>query len=392
MTIKPIRNERDHDAAKERLKELILNRGQKSARDEIDVLAALIEKFERETVLNRSPTPVEAIRFRMNQSGLSAKDIEPYIGSRARVSEVLSGKRKLSVDMMRALHDGLGIPYEALMQKERPASVSEIEVTQPVLKRLADFDITLSEASVGEFIDNAFGASLRPVLNRKTRTQRASGKTDANALILWQAVVLSKARKTKPISDFHPESLNKAFLRKIAQLSSHPKGPIRALNELSKMGVSVVIFPVLPGTFLDGAVMLLDGKRPVIGLTLRHDRIDNFWFTLLHELAHLAEHYEILVRSKEPFFDELDLETEDVIENEADRLAANSLIPPAMCNGLKKKFLSTEEIKAVGEEAGVHVSVVAGRWQRDHNDYKKFSRLIVRKTVREMLNSQRSCD
>lgn len=390
MTIKPIRNERDHDAAKERLKELLLKGGQKSARDEIEVLAALIEKFERETVLDRSPTPVEAIRFRMNQSGLSAKDIEPYIGSRARVSEVLSGKRKLSVDMMRALHDGLGIPYEALMQKERPASVSEIEVTQPVLKRLGDCGIKLSEASVGEFIDSAFGASLRPVLNRKTRTQRASGKTDANALILWQAVVLSKARKTKPINEFYPEKFNKAFLRRIAQLSSHPKGPIRAINELSKMGVSVVIFPVLPGTFLDGAVMLLDGKHPVIGLTLRHDRIDNFWFTLLHELAHLVKHYEILVQSNEPFFDELDLETEDDIEKEADRLAAASLIPPSMCKGLRKKYASTEDIKTVSEEAGVHLSIVAGRWQRDHNDYKKFSRLIERNTVRAMVGNSSS--
>lgn len=388
MTIKPIRNERDHEAAKGRLKELMLKGGRKSARDEIDILAALIEKFERETVLDRSPTPVEAIRFRMSQNGLSAKDLEPFIGSRARVSEVLSGKRKLSVDMMRALHNGLGIPYEALMQKEGPASLAEIELSQPVLKKLSEVGIRLTRNNVGDFIDKAFGAGIKSVLNRKTRTQRASGKTDPSALLLWQAAVLSAARKGQTIGAFDPAELDTDFLRSIARLSSHPKGPIRVINELSKRGISVIIFPLLPGTFLDGAVMLLDAKRPVIGLTLRHDRIDNFWFTLLHELAHLAKHYEILTSTREPFIDELDLETEDKIELQADNLAASSLIPLPLSKKLKKKYASTAEIRAVSEEAGVHVSVVAGRWQRDHSDYKKFSRLIERNTLREMLFSK----
>ena len=75
---------------------------------------------------------------------------------------------------------------------------------------------------------------------------------------------------------------------------------------------------MLPGTFLDGAVMLLDGSTPVIGLTLRHDRVDNFWFTLLHELSHLVEHFEILSSTDHAFFDELDIDTDDKLEAEDD--------------------------------------------------------------------------
>jgi len=82
--------------------------------------------------------------------------------------------------------------------------------------------------------------------------------------------------------------------------------------------------------------MLLNGKTPVIGLTLRHDRIDNFWFTLLHELAHLVEHYQVLSSTDHVFFDELDIETDDEIEAQADRLAKNSLVPSKFAKICKK--------------------------------------------------------
>ena len=133
--------------------------------------------------------------------------------------------------------------------------------------------------------------------------------------------------------------------------------------------------------------MLLNGKIPVIGLTLRHDRIDNFWFTLLHELSHLAKHFEILSSIGHVFFGELDIETDDKIEVEAGTLAKNSLIPSKFVKVCKKKFARTEGIERASEGAGIHVSVIAGRWQRENGNYKKFSRLIGRNTVRPMLKS-----
>ena len=385
--IRPIKNRQDHQAAKERMEELILSSESVDVSDEIEVLATLIEKYERSHIVTEAPSALAAIKLRMEQRDLTARDLEPYIGSRARVSEVLSGKRKLSMDMVRALHAGLAIPYESLMKKEEIGSATAVEVSQPILTKLKDFGFDLNISDIGDFLNSAFGPQFVPTLNRKTRTQRASGKTDQNALLIWQGAVLTKASRKPPIGKFSKIAINKQFLRSIAQLSTHPQGPLRAINELSKHGIIVVIFPLLPGTFLDGAVMLLKGKVPVIGLTLRHDRIDNFWFTLLHELSHLAKHFEILSTTDHVFFDELDIETDDKIEAEADSLAKNSLIPSRFAKVCKKKFARTEEIESASVEAGVHVSVVAGRWQKENGDYKKFSRLIERNTLRDMLQS-----
>jgi HTH-type transcriptional regulator/antitoxin HigA len=86
--------------------------------DELDVLATLVDAYEAEHFPMDSPDPVEAIRFRMEQLGLERKDLEPFIGSRARVSEVLNRRRGLSLKMIRALHEELDIPLEALIGRD----------------------------------------------------------------------------------------------------------------------------------------------------------------------------------------------------------------------------------------------------------------------------------
>ena len=84
-------------------------------RDELDVLATLVEAYERDHFPIESPDPVSAILFRMEQMGLDRKALEPFLGSRSRVSEVLNGKRGLSINQIRKLHDGLNIPLENLI-------------------------------------------------------------------------------------------------------------------------------------------------------------------------------------------------------------------------------------------------------------------------------------
>ncbi|MFZ1404943.1 MAG: transcriptional regulator, partial [Anaerolineae bacterium] len=84
--------------------------------EDLELFAVLIEQYEKERFPIGLPDPVEAIEFRMDQAGLTRKDLIPYIGSQSKVSEVLNHKRPLSVAMIRALHDGLGIPAEVLLQ------------------------------------------------------------------------------------------------------------------------------------------------------------------------------------------------------------------------------------------------------------------------------------
>ena len=105
-------------AALDRLMEVDPESGTPEA-DELQLLALVIEIHEKARWPIGLPDPVDAIRFCMDQQGLTRRDLEPYIGSRARVSEVLSGKRALSMRMIRALHTGLDIPLEVLVQEPR---------------------------------------------------------------------------------------------------------------------------------------------------------------------------------------------------------------------------------------------------------------------------------
>jgi HTH-type transcriptional regulator/antitoxin HigA len=115
MNIKPIRNDDDLRSAFKRLGEVFQAEEGTSAADEMEILETLIEVYEHKHYPMSVADPVEAIKFRMEQQGLTQKDLEPYIGSSGRVSEVLNHKRRLSLQMVKRLHEGLHIPYESLL-------------------------------------------------------------------------------------------------------------------------------------------------------------------------------------------------------------------------------------------------------------------------------------
>ena len=112
-----IHNAKQHRAALARIEQLWSAKPGTSAHDTLELLALLVDDYERRTFPMDSPDPVSAIAFRMEQSGLAPKDLVPVLGSRARVSEVLSGKRRLSLAMVRRLYDVLHIPMEALIPR-----------------------------------------------------------------------------------------------------------------------------------------------------------------------------------------------------------------------------------------------------------------------------------
>ena len=120
--IKPIRTEADHRAAMAEVGRLWGAKIGTREGDRLDVLATLIDAYESQYVPMDPPDPVEAIRFRMEQQGLTRKDLEPMLGTRIRVSEVLNRKRSLSIRMIRRLHDDLGIAADVLIRASRPPS------------------------------------------------------------------------------------------------------------------------------------------------------------------------------------------------------------------------------------------------------------------------------
>lgn len=121
MEIAPIKTEADYDAALAEIAGLMEAAADTPEGDRLDVLVTLVEAFEARHYAIDPPDAIAAIRFRMEQQGLSRRDLEPYIGSRARVSEVLNGKRPLTLGMIRRLHEGLGIPAEVLIRPHEAA-------------------------------------------------------------------------------------------------------------------------------------------------------------------------------------------------------------------------------------------------------------------------------
>ena len=117
--VKPIRSERDYDAALAEVERLWGAKAGTPRGDRLEVLATLIDAYEAEHFPMDPPDPVEAIKFRMEQQGLTRRDLEPIIGTRTRVAEILNGKRGLSIAMIRRLHQHLGISAEVLIRPSR---------------------------------------------------------------------------------------------------------------------------------------------------------------------------------------------------------------------------------------------------------------------------------
>lgn len=115
MNIKPIKNQQDYDLAMASIEKLWDAKPGSAEADDLDILATLVESYEKQHFEIDVPDPVEAIKFRMEQQGLIDADLVPLLGQRSRVSEVLNKKRKLSISMIRNLHQQLKIPLESLI-------------------------------------------------------------------------------------------------------------------------------------------------------------------------------------------------------------------------------------------------------------------------------------
>jgi HTH-type transcriptional regulator/antitoxin HigA len=116
MDIAPIKSQRDYRRVLREIEGLMSARRNTSEGDRLDVLVTLVEAWERKHYPLDLPDPVEAIRYHMEQNGLQPRDLIPFIGSRNRVHEVLNRRRELTLNMIRRLHEGLGIPAESLIR------------------------------------------------------------------------------------------------------------------------------------------------------------------------------------------------------------------------------------------------------------------------------------
>lgn len=378
MSVSPIRTDAQYKQAKTRAGQLIHKADQKSL-DELEVLSLVIEDFEKRRFPLDAPTPIAAIRFRMDQAALKPRDLEPFIGSRSRVSEVLSGTRSLSLDMIRALNRHLGIPAQSLIGQNEPEAVAKPQLpSSNALQKLRELGLMKAKETYQAFMTRMVGPSEATAFLRKSRTERTNAKTDQAALMAWLAAVRHLADQVE-IEKPKRKTRGAEAGRKLAQLSIASNGPALAREQLRKWGIILVTLEHLPGTYLDGAAMCRNDGIEVIAMTLRHDRIDNFWFTLLHEFCHVSCH---LKEGTTLILDDLELKSSDDIENEADAFAQNALIPAEIWSQHASSELSNEDVVRIARAARVNPAIIAGRWQRENGDYRRFSKMLGRGEVR----------
>jgi HTH-type transcriptional regulator/antitoxin HigA len=266
--------------------------------------------------------------------------------------------------------------------REKAAS----ELAKPAAKKLQAWGLLGVAESFDAFVVRSLGGTPATAMLRKTRTERTNAKTDMAALQAWCAAALLRSQDAPVRGRFHKRQIDLSVVRNLAKLSLRDDGLKAVVEQLADLGVAFVVLPHLPGTHLDGAAMLRSDGVPVIALTLRKDRIDNFWFTLLHELAHVKSH---LVSGTQVILDDLEIGSAEDIEREADEMARVALIPDELWATFNSgAYVSMAEVFDFARRAEVHPAIVAGRWQQQNRDFRKFSKLLGHGAIRQALGGR----
>lgn len=223
------------------------------------------------------------------------------------------------------------------------------------------------------------GGKNSPVLHRKKF--HGENKPNEYSLLAWQARVLEKAREKIESGYINEYEHTDTWLKDLARLTTRNDAPLAARDFLAKKGIVLIVERHLPGTYLDGAAMTLETGNPVVAMTIRHDRLDNFWFVLFHELAHVSLH--LFDSLQMDFFDEESKDQGDNVEKEADDFALESLICSKSWDSCISRFAMTNEsILQDAKRLDIHPSIIAGRIRKESGNYSIFSDLLGQGKVR----------
>ena len=388
--------EEEYDATITLLAKTLNMEGDDPNRAKLPNLVRLVKAYEDEHYPIGFPDALSAIEFRMDQADLSVKDIAPCFGSYRKTNEVLAGKREITLSMARSLHEEFGISEDVLLGE--PGAQFNPDVDPATLKLFPWGKIVKRkwvkprfdwqdrfEEMLGELA--RFGQATlasAPALLRESEKYRTRSGSNQYAIQAWCMRVANLASDVPTTSTYSNGTVTPDFMRSVAQLSSHDDGPLRAQKHLDANGINLVVERHLPQTYLDGAAFRLGNTQPVIGLTLRYDRLDHFWFTLMHELAHVGLHLDNAV--DELFVDELNFSTDnpDSLEQEADEYATESLIPSELWESSDARLSQhSSDAYQLADQAGVNPAIVVGRIRYENDNYRKLSSLVGHREVRK---------
>ena len=331
--------------------------------------------------------------------GMSQKDLAAFLGVKEQQIQRYEAERyrSASLDRLMEISDALGVQISkraelignSRFESVDPAAWKAFPVAE-MYKRgwFEDFSGSMAEARkaapdlLPAFLRGAHARYAPQALHRKA--VRSSGQVHEAGIAAWEARVRHLADRDPPERAFDPSLISEDWLAGLVELTLDPDGPADAMNYLRVIGIAMIVEKHLPGTLLDGAALSTFDGHGIIALTLRHDRLDNFWFTLFHEVAHLKLH---VGRDYDAIFDDTETPAVTALEEEADLFAQETLLPSVKWNVSVARFTRNE--KAVLTDAkrfGVGPAVIAGRVRREAHDYTLLRDLVGAGDVRRQFN------
>lgn len=321
--------------------------------------------------------------------GMSQRELGDFLGMKEQQVQRYEAERFRSASLERLIEiaDALNVRItnraellgDGRLSSVDPAHWGAFPVAE-MFKRgwFEDFDGTLSAARkdaaalVPRFFREAQAFGSPAALHRKS--VRASGQVHEPAIAAWEARVLTLADRRAPDMAFDRSLASTAWVSALVHLSAAPDGPRHVEDHLRSIGIILVLEPQLPGTLLDGAALRSATGVSVVAMTLRHDRLDNFWFTLLHEVGHLALHIDDALSA---IFDDTESPGSPGIEDEADQFAQEALLPSSVWQTCMARFTRTEKaVLADAKRLGISPAIIAGRIRREANDYTLLRGLV----------------
>jgi len=385
-TLPPVLAKAQRDAFASQLEEL---------REEADLYERLragqVTEFAAESL---AALPDILIQARIAR-GLSQRELGNYLGLKEQQVQRYEAERyrSASLDRLVEVSDALGVKITKRAELVGDPGLRSVDPDAwqafplpEMYKRgwFEDFDGSLTEARMAAselipaFLRGGQARNTAFALHRKS--VRASGQVHEAAITAWEARVRRLAERDAPTSVFSRERIDDAFVASLLALTLEADGPARAVEYLRGIGIALVVEKHLPSTLLDGAALAtLDGYA-IVAMTLRHDRLDNFWFTLFHELGHLKLH---IGQGYASIFDDTEAPPGTEIEAEADLFAQEALLPTDKWALAVSRFTRNEQaVRTDAKRFGVGAAIIAGRVRREAHDYTLLRGLVGNGEVR----------
>lgn len=369
-------------------------------RSEIDVLEDQVHEYEAlrsgSVITNQANTLAELhtilIKARI-ANRLSQRELAEMIGLKEQQIQRYESQKYAGASLRRILEIAKVLKVDSNNIKDIEASESNILKwekfpVKTMYKRgwFEEFSGSLDDIKqvANELVENYISSYIsKPSIVFHRKSFHQGTQIDPYALLAWECRILALAQKDISIKVYKSELLTSEWLNQLRKLSSHPDGIIQAKAMLEEFGILLIIEPHLPNTLLDGAALLLNGKTPVIGMTLRYDRKDNFWFVLFHELMHILKHLK-KGNLEELFDNDLEENAINKIELEADNMAGDALISPSEWEHALPRFVQSKEtIELFASQIRISPAIVAGRIRRETKNFRVFSDLVGQREVRK---------